>query len=63
MSGQIFAPWSDEQVAALQRQQRDERFHGYTCGNDHEGDRVLIPTPDGWRCPTCDYRQDWAHGP
>ena len=23
---------------------------------------VLIATPDGWICPSCDYTQDWAHG-
>lgn len=24
-------------------------------------DRLLVATPDGWTCPTCDYTQGWAH--
>ena len=44
------------------------RMHPYTCGNraNHPvmaGDRgVLVPTVNGWICPFCDYKQDWAHG-
>jgi hypothetical protein len=60
MAKQVFAPWTDEQVAALQRHQADDRVHPYTCGNDHGGNRVLIPTHDGWCCPSCDYTQRWA---
>jgi hypothetical protein len=22
---------------------------------------MLMATSDGWVCPFCDYRQDWAH--
>lgn len=24
-------------------------------------DRTLVATPDGWICPHCTYKQDWAH--
>lgn len=48
-------------------------MHPFTCPNrgdlahniksigarDHG---MLIATKEGWRCPACDYRQDWAHG-
>lgn len=59
-SDMVRAPWTALQVAALNRRQADDRYHPYTCGNDHcRG--VLIAEPDGWRCPRCSYRQDWAH--
>ena len=44
------------------------RVHRYTCGKraNHPvmaGDKaVLVPTVNGWICPFCDYKQDWAHG-
>lgn len=56
------APWSSEQVDALNRFQRRGDIHEFTCPNDHDGaDRTLIATKQGWICPHCDYRQDWAH--
>jgi hypothetical protein len=57
------APWTDEQVAALNVFQNQGRFHPFTCGRDHSGSSpVLTATPEGWRCPVddCDYTQDWA---
>lgn len=71
----IIAPWSDAVVAALNRWQRDPHVHPFTCGNDRaDADHVafeaehserdlgvLVAHPDGWHCPVCDYRQDWAH--
>ncbi len=60
----IYAPWTDDQVAALKRYQTNGRFHPYTCGNrgDHLRDKggVLVPTKNGWRCPECQYVQNWA---
>lgn len=68
------APWTVEQTAALNAWQTNGRFHPFTCGNDrgdakhrayaeaHGGDLgQLMATPNGWFCPACDYRQDWAH--
>jgi hypothetical protein len=60
--------WTQEQVDALNAQQRDSRFHPYTCGkrnsadfNHLDGEGVLVATRHGWVCQFCDYRQDWAH--
>jgi hypothetical protein len=64
---QIKAPWTAEQVAALNRWQNCVYVHPFTCGSaiqaqEHrDGAAVLMATSDGWICPYCDYRQDWAH--
>lgn len=55
------APWTDEEVAALNEWQASGKFHPYTCGKCRNRDGLLA-TNDGWICPTCDYKQDWAHG-
>lgn len=65
----VHAPWSDEQVAALDRWQRSECVHPFTCGDrdghpwneDYFDYGPLIPTNAGWVCEHCDYTQDWAH--
>lgn len=64
MTNQIRAPWTPEQVAALNRFQAEGGMHPFTCGNDHATDALhLVAHEDGWHCwlPDCDYRQDWAH--
>ena len=60
------APWTPDQVDALNEYQRAGWFHPYTCAkrDEHPGNEgVLIATPDGWVCPveSCDYTQTWAH--
>lgn len=43
-------------------QSNDENIRiviGYTCGNDSRHN-VLVAKEDGWHCPDCDYRQNWA---
>jgi hypothetical protein len=58
----ITAPWTAEQVDALNRFQRLGHFHPFTCIEAHDGaDRTLYATVNGWRCPHCAYQQDWAH--
>lgn len=72
---QIKAPWTDEQVAALNRWQQRGNVHPFTCGasephpvgppgsdsfKHRETNRTLIAENDGWHCPTCRYTQDWA---
>jgi hypothetical protein len=59
------APWTDDQVANLNRYQRAGIFHPFTCGwrdthRDNPG--VLVAERDGWHCPAagCSYRQTWA---
>lgn len=63
----IKAPWTFEQVVALQVWQDNDFVHPFTCGNrdghpDIHGDHgILVPTIGGWICQCCDYVQDWAH--
>ena len=57
----VEAPWTDQQVIRLNRWQRNERVHGFTCPNEHEGDRLLIAGNEGWHCPKCAFTQNWAH--
>lgn len=74
---QIKAPFTDEQVKALNEFQKKGRFHPFTCcspqeikeckrAND-EGDTyeekqgILIATNEGWVCPCGKYKQEWAH--
>lgn len=64
MTGTITAPWSSEQVAALEQFQTISGMHPFTCGVDrHSLPPRLVPSQSGWHCPdpACDYRQDWAH--
>jgi hypothetical protein len=63
---EIQAPFTPEQVAALNRFQQNENGHPFTCANGRDdkhldGEGVLVATPEGWICPYCDYTQDWAH--
>jgi hypothetical protein len=58
----IIAPWTAEQVDALNRFQHAGTVHEFTCpGHEGGGDRTLVATRDGWICCHCDYRQNWAH--
>lgn len=61
------APWTTEQVAALNRWQAGP-MHPFTCFNWGDGSHrwatdlgVLVATEQGWVCPDCNYTQDWAH--
>lgn len=54
----IYAPWTKAQVNCLQARQNDYTAHPYTCGNDSQHEN-LVPTPIGWVCPDCAYRQTW----
>ena len=64
------APWTPEQVVALNRFQHNQFVHPFTCGRRgepdaplHEAGEVLVATTAGWVCqvPGCGYTQDWAH--
>jgi hypothetical protein len=74
MSDRITAPFTPAQVKALNAFQRSGKIHPFTCGGNrsdqahreyaarHREDMgQLIATEDGWRCPVCDYEQNWAH--
>lgn len=61
----VLAPWTAEQVAALNRWQNCDWVHPFTCGSEvrdqEHGAAVLVATPNGWICQFCTYTQDWAH--
>ena len=70
----ITVPFTNEQVEALNAFQNSRQFHPFTCGGDrcdeahkayraeHGGDfGQLVATEDGWVCPVCNYKQNWAH--
>lgn len=55
-------------MKALAAWQACSFVHPFTCGPCRDADEdqpvaehALVPTPDGWVCTTCDYRQYWAH--
>jgi hypothetical protein len=65
----VKAPWTKEQIDKLNAHQQNGQFHPYTCGSGNrtdekhlDGEGVLVATENGWVCPYCDYKQDWAHG-
>jgi fido (protein-threonine AMPylation protein) len=60
MLKRIDAPFTPEQVQALNEYQEKLCFHPFTCGNGSHH-RILVATPDGWVCRDCDYTQNWAH--
>jgi hypothetical protein len=64
------APWTSEEVVLLNVRQQVSWLHEYQCTGDctlrHESLPIiaklaLIATTDGWYCPLCQYRQNWAH--
>ena len=61
------APWTPEQVAALNARQANNGplgVHPYTCGAP-KCRAILVATESGWICPQpfCGYRQNWAMMP
>lgn len=61
-TGKVTAPWSDEEIDALNHYQRSGLFHEFACVETHKGlDRTLVATRAGWICLHCGYTQDWAH--
>lgn len=59
----IVAPWTKEQVDALNNYQQGYGVHPYTCARAHLRQTPLVATTNGWKCssPLCDYTQSWAH--
>jgi hypothetical protein len=62
------APFSPDQVAALNDYQQAGWMHPFTCPNRGDGKHrtttdlgILVATEAGWTCPDCDYTQGWAH--
>lgn len=76
MTDKIEAPFTPEQVRHLNAWQHGP-YHPFTCGSGDRMDArhvayqaehpdedfgQLIATAEGWICPVCSYRQQWAHG-
>lgn len=58
MTMRIQAPFTDEEVSALNAYQKKGDEHPFTCKcGDHT---LLIATNDGWICKNCAYTQKWA---
>jgi hypothetical protein len=59
------APFTQEEIDVLNEHQKNREFHPYTCGGNRkdakhlDGEGVLVATEDGWKCPFCDYKQNW----
>jgi len=60
--------FTDDQIKSFNDFQHSGMFHPFTCGSgrrtdkDHlDGEGLLVLTPDGLRCPYCEYTQQWAH--
>jgi hypothetical protein len=49
----IRPPWSERQVATLNRLQASGLMHPFTCGAAHLLHQTLIAETDGWHCPDC----------
>lgn len=67
MTERIEAPFTPDQVLALNRFQTSGVMHPFTCGvrDEHPDDPgILVAVAHGWLCPhaPCDYEQTWAHG-
>ncbi len=64
-SSKVFTPG---EVESLNAYQKSRVFHPFTCGGNRmdekhlDGEGLLVATEDGWYCPFCEYRQQWAHG-
>lgn len=59
----VEAPFTPEQVMALNRYQLHGIFHPFTCPRvEHDETIKLIAGEEGWSCAsqTCDYTQDWT---
>jgi hypothetical protein len=60
----IFTP---DEVKSLNEYQQAGYFHPFTCGGNRtdekhlDGEGILVATENGWECPYCSFRQDWAH--
>ena len=52
-------------VEQLNKQQKEGKFHIYTCDRNHSecqvdlNDGVLIATENCWICPCGNYKEDW----
>ena len=56
----VEAPWTKEQVDALNGYQNLGYTHEFTCSCKSR--TTLVATTEGWTCPEdCGHEQKWAH--
>lgn len=55
----LYAPWTDDQVSALNRWQHFPLVHPFTCGRC-DCKEPLIARTSGWYCQSCGGEQKWA---
>lgn len=60
--GRVTAPFSRDQVIAVNAFQADDRFTPYLCqdGTCHSA-IPLLATPSALTCVTCLWKQEWVH--
>ena len=59
MGNIVITPWTEEQIECLNNYQNAGVVHPFTCGKNDCRD-ILVATKDCWKCPSCDYIQNWA---
>lgn len=52
------APWSEDQIKALNKLQKVSEHNAFKCKNDH----IFTATTTGWVCSKCSDTQDWCFG-
>lgn len=59
----VYAPFTLEQISALNAYQQAGYVHPFTCGTTNPDCRAdLVATASGWICPMgCGYTQDWCY--
>lgn len=65
MDKKITAPFTKDQVDALNKWQQAGYVHPFTCCSTNRSEcpdeGQLIATEEGWVCPCGKYKQLWAH--
>ena len=56
----VGVPFSEDQVESLQAFQESGVMHPFTCGGCDSREPLQVGR-QGFFCPHCSYRQDWAH--
>lgn len=58
--------FTSDQIESFNAYQQSGVFHPFTCGTKEKhsspaDDEVLVANEDNLSCPSCDFRQFWAH--
>lgn len=52
------APWDEDTVKKLNKQQQNDEHNAMKCKNGHK----YTATSQGWICKSCNEKQDWCWG-